>query len=188
MAFLVAAFVEMTPRSPYSGRVHSSTREVFDIPDDAAPVVASAEPAARSLVARVAWVLGGLLCVAVGAVGVVVPGLPTTVFFIAAAACFSRSSPRLEAWVLSLPKIGAAVSDYRAGRGMSRSNKIVAIVMIAVFVSLSVVLVDALLLRVTLVVAGLVGIATVLRVRTKTEPDPDGDDPTAGPDVEPWSD
>ena len=40
---------------------------------------------------RVGWVVAGLACVALGGVGVVVPGLPTTVFFIGAAACFSRS-------------------------------------------------------------------------------------------------
>lgn len=123
----------------------------------------------RRPLARVAWMLGGLVCVAIGAIGVVVPGLPTTVFFIAAAACFSRSSPRLEAWVLSLPKIGPAVRDYRAGLGMPRRAKVVAIVMIVVFVTLSIVVVDALWLRITLGIAGLVGVLAVLRVRTRVD-------------------
>ena len=48
----------------------------------------------------------GWVAVAVGAVGIVVPGLPTTVFFIIAASCFARSSPRFERWVLGLPGIG----------------------------------------------------------------------------------
>ena len=74
-------------------------------------------------VRRLAFVSGGLACVGIGAVGLVVPGLPSTVFFIAAAACFSRSHPRLEQWVLDLPKIGPAVRDYRAGLGMPRRAK-----------------------------------------------------------------
>ena len=36
---------------------------------------------------------------------IVVPGLPTTVFFIVAAACFARSNPRLEQWVLESTQV-----------------------------------------------------------------------------------
>jgi len=44
------------------------------------------------------WLLAGagVGCVALGAVGVVVPGLPTTVFLIVATWCFARSCPWLE--------------------------------------------------------------------------------------------
>jgi uncharacterized membrane protein YbaN (DUF454 family) len=44
------------------------------------------------------WALAGagVGCVALGAVGVVVPGLPTTVFLIVATWCFARSCPWLE--------------------------------------------------------------------------------------------
>ncbi len=140
---------------------------MFGITDDVTPDLAAPEVVTRSLLARVVWVFGGIVCVAVGTIGVVVPGLPSTVFFIAAAACFSRSSPRLEAWVLSLPKIGPAVRDYRAGLGMPRNAKIVAISMIVVFVTLSIVVIDTLLLRIGLAVAGVVGIIAVLRVRTR---------------------
>jgi len=38
----------------------------------------------------------GVLLVAIGAVGVITPGLPTTIFLIGACACFTRSSPALE--------------------------------------------------------------------------------------------
>ena len=86
------------------------------------------------------WFAGGLLSVGVGGVGVVVPGLPTTVFFIVAAACFSRSSPRFEQWVLNLPKIGRTVRDYRAGLGMPRRSKVIAVAMILAVSTLSAVL------------------------------------------------
>lgn len=57
----------------------------------------------------------------------VVPGLPTTGFFVLAASCFARSSPRFEQWVLSLPKIGPLVRDYRAGHGMPWRAKVAAV-------------------------------------------------------------
>ncbi len=47
------------------------------------------------------WALAGagLLCVAMGAVGVFVPGLPTTIFLIIASWCFAKSCPPLERWL-----------------------------------------------------------------------------------------
>jgi uncharacterized membrane protein YbaN (DUF454 family) len=86
------------------------------------------------------WFAGGLLSVGIGGIGVIVPGLPTTVFFIVAAACFSRSSPRFEQWVLNLPKIGGTVRDYRAGLGMPRRSKVIAVTMIVAVSTLSAVL------------------------------------------------
>lgn len=78
------------------------------------------------------WFAGGLVSVGLGTLGVIVPGLPTTVFFIVAAACFARSNPRFERWVLNLPRIGPTVRDYRAGLGMRRRAKVVAVTMILV--------------------------------------------------------
>ena len=77
--------------------------------------------------------LAGLVAVGVGGVGVVLPGLPTTGFFVLAAWCFSKSSPRLEAWVLGLPGIGQLVLDYRDGLGMPRRAKVLAIAMMIAF-------------------------------------------------------
>jgi uncharacterized protein len=94
-------------------------------------------------VRRLAFVSLGLVCVGLGGLGLVVPGLPATVFFIAAAACFSRSHPRLERWVLGLPTVGPAVRDYRAGLGMPRRAKRWAIASIVVFSTFSAVLLGA---------------------------------------------
>lgn len=93
----------------------------------------------RSGPARWLWFTGGLVCVACGAIGVVVPGWPTTVFFILAASAFARSSPRFERWVLELPKIGPLVRDYRAGLGMPRRAKAWSVGTMLVVATLSVV-------------------------------------------------
>ncbi len=86
---------------------------------------------------RWVWFAGGWAAVAVGGIGVVVPGLPTTVFFIIAASCFARSSPRFERWVLNLPRVGPLVRDHRAGLGMPRRAKAWAVGMMVVFAGAS---------------------------------------------------
>src|SRR5215471_2610414 len=86
---------------------------------------------------RVALLTVGFLAVGLGTVGIVVPGLPTTGSFVLAAACFARSSPRFEAWVLGLPTIGPLVRDHRAGLGMPRRAKIIAVAMMLTACSLS---------------------------------------------------
>ena len=93
----------------------------------------------------------------------IVPGLPTTVFFILAAACFARSNPRFERWVLDLPKIGPMVRDHRAGLGMPRRAKVVAVTMILVFATASgIFAIGNRAVGATVVALGLVGAAYVL--------------------------
>ncbi|MDQ4071088.1 MAG: YbaN family protein [Actinomycetota bacterium] len=83
------------------------------------------------------WFAAGILSVGIGGLGVIVPGLPTTVFFIVAAACFSRSNKRFEQWVLDLPRIGPLVRDHRAGLGMPRRAKVMAVTTILVVATAS---------------------------------------------------
>ncbi len=110
------------------------------------------------LVRRGAWIVAGLGCVGIGAIGIIVPGLPTTVFFIAAAWCFARSSPRLEQWVLDLPKIGPAVRRYRAGMGMPKRAKYWAIGSIVVFSTISAIVFGSVLFAVAVLGVAAIGV------------------------------
>jgi hypothetical protein len=117
------------------------------------------------------WFVIGLLAVGIGALAIVVPGLPSTMFFVFAAWCFSRSSPRFERWVLELPSIGPMVRDYRAGLGMPRRAKVLAMTMMWSAMLLSAWLTrERLFFAGTIVAAGLVGSYVVLwRVPTRTD-------------------
>jgi uncharacterized membrane protein YbaN (DUF454 family) len=124
---------------------------------------------ARNRVVRGCWFVAGWLAVGLGAVGIIVPGLPTTVFFIIAAGCFGRSSPRFERWVLDLPRIGPMVRGYREGLGMPRRAKVAALSMMWAAILISAVLLrDKLVIVVVVIALGLVGSAFILwRVPTR---------------------
>lgn len=120
---------------------------------------------------RALWFVIGCLCVVVGGIGIIVPGLPTVGFFVFAAAAFSRSSPRFEQWILDLPTIGQHVQDYRDGLGMRKKLKIRASVMLVLSVSLSAFLViEPVPVKIIVLISGLVGLWFIW-VRTPTRPD-----------------
>jgi uncharacterized protein len=125
--------------------------------DGPVAVAGPATSAVTSGLRRWAWFGLGWLAVGLGGVGVVVPGLPTTGFFVLAAACFARSSPRFERWVLSLPSVGPMVRDYRAGLGMPGRAKVLAITMMLVACGISAVVVGSPPVAGLTVAAGLVG-------------------------------
>mgnify|MGYP001185189891 FL=1 len=113
--------------------------------------------------AKLMWVSLGSLFVALGAIGVIVPGLPTTPFLILAAACYIRSSQRLYDWLISNKRFGPYLKDYREGKGIPRKAKRLAVVMIVVFVSFSVVFgIEDLTLKIVVGLLGLIGLLYVL--------------------------
>jgi uncharacterized membrane protein YbaN (DUF454 family) len=58
------------------------------------------------------WLLAGVVLVATGAIGVILPLLPTTPFLLLAAYCFARSSPALHDWLLNHRTFGPLISNW----------------------------------------------------------------------------
>ena len=68
---------------------------------------------------RIFWIIAGMVSVAIGAVGIFVPLLPTVPLMILAAFCFGKSSPRLHRWLVDHPIHGPHIRDW-ADRGAIR--------------------------------------------------------------------
>jgi uncharacterized membrane protein YbaN (DUF454 family) len=68
------------------------------------------------------------LCVALGVIGIFVPGLPTTVFILMAAWAAARSSPRFHDWLERNPTFGPMLQNWRKYGAVSRRAKITATV------------------------------------------------------------
>lgn len=89
---------------------------------------------------RILWLAAGLLFTATGFLGVFLPVLPATPFFLLAAWAFSRGSRRMHTWLLSLPHVGSSIRDYEAGLGIPRRTKLLATALIAVTIGVTVTL------------------------------------------------
>ncbi|HEY0214065.1 MAG TPA: YbaN family protein [Paenirhodobacter sp.] len=76
-----------------------------------------------SRVMKAVFLTLGLLATALGFIGVFLPVLPTTPFLIVAAACFARSSTRLEAWLLAQPHFGPLLVNWRERGAIPRYAK-----------------------------------------------------------------
>lgn len=80
----------------------------------------------------------GSLLVGVGFVGVFVPGLPTTVFLIAASWCYVRSCPHLEGRLRESRVLGRYMRYVGVGAPMPRRARIVATATMWLCIALSV--------------------------------------------------
>jgi uncharacterized protein len=63
------------------------------------------------------------LATLLGFMGVVLPLLPATPFFIFAVFCFSKSSPRFQSWLLNLPGIGDDLKRWQADKKIDKQRK-----------------------------------------------------------------
>ena len=77
---------------------------------------------------RPLYLAGGIISVALGAIGAALPIMPTVPFLLLAVFCFARSNPEWEQRILDHPHWGPQVLDWRERRAISRKSKIVAII------------------------------------------------------------
>ncbi len=86
------------------------------------------------------WLLIGLgtLFVALGALGAVLPLLPTTPFMLLAAACYARASTRFYNWLLNNRLFGPSIETWRRDRTIPRKAKRTAIVLIIITFAITV--------------------------------------------------
>jgi len=123
------------------------------------------------------WLLAGagVLAVALGGIGVFVPGLPTTIFLILASYCFARSCPWLEERLLRVPLFAPYMRFIDEGRPMSARARAISITATWTSVLLSLAWLRAsgrlsAALAVTIVGIAAIGTLAVLRFRRAPRP------------------
>lgn len=78
---------------------------------------------------RLSWLIVGLVALACGAVGVVLPLLPTTPFVLLAAFAFAKGSPRLRGRLVTHRVFGPMIKDWESSGAIARRYKMLAFCM-----------------------------------------------------------
>lgn len=79
----------------------------------------------------------GVACLALGAIGVVLPLLPTAPFLIAAAACFGYADKRWEEKLLNHPHYGGIIRAWRESGTIPLKAKLTATALLVLSATLS---------------------------------------------------
>ena len=109
----------------------------------------------------------GILSLSLGYVGILIPGLPTTVFILIAAWAFSKCSDRFTNWLENHRLFGPMILNWKTYRGLSRRAKKLAIVMIVPTFAITIFLVFYL---VGDLIFGSFGVALCVWLATRPEP------------------
>ena len=77
----------------------------------------------HKVIYRYILIVFGIICVVLGGIGIVLPILPTTPFFILALACFAKSSPYFHKKLLTLPYVGDDLRLWEKEKKIDKSRK-----------------------------------------------------------------
>lgn len=85
-------------------------------------------PQVRShVIIRGLLILVGTASLALAILGIFLPLLPTTPFLLLTAACYAGGSARLSRWLLNNRWFGSYIRNYREGRGLTLTAKIISV-------------------------------------------------------------
>ncbi len=115
------------------------------------------------------WIFAGMVALALGVIGVIVPGLPTTPFVLLAATCFAKGSPALHQWLLAHRYCGPMIRDWEQNRSLPLRIKVLSISLMLLMTSLSIWhFAGQPLLQLSLAAFALIGAVVVLRIPTRS--------------------
>lgn len=120
------------------------------------------------------WLLlvAGTICLVLGAIGIVLPILPTTPFLLLSAACYLRSSERMHKWLLNNRWFGEYIKNYQAGRGIPIKTKLFALTVLwaTILFSTFFIVDEILVVQVVLLVIAAGVTAHLVRIPTYRKP------------------
>jgi len=85
----------------------------------------------------------GFISIMLGIIGIVLPLLPTTPFFILALACFARSSKKFHQQLLNNRFVGPLLSDWVRDKKIEKKRKQKILILVVVSFSFSILLLSA---------------------------------------------
>ncbi len=92
---------------------------------------------------KIVYIILGCIGLGLGAVGAVLPLLPSFPFLMLAAFCFARSSERLHNWFIGTKLYKNNLESYVAGKGMTKKTKVRIMVTVTILMSIGFIMMDA---------------------------------------------
>lgn len=89
------------------------------------------------LARKTVCIIGGFVFLGLGFIGMALPLLPTTIFWILAAWLFAKSHPEMQTKIYQWPKVGPVVEDFLERGKISKATKKAAIIGIVLVGGLS---------------------------------------------------
>lgn len=126
-------------------------------------------------------IFAGTVCVGLGVLGMFLPLMPTTVFLLMAAYCYSRSSDRFHNWLLSNRWFGSYIKNYRAKKGITLRQKVTTLLTLWASIGISIWLLGGAFWSTLMLAAVAVGVTIhILWIKTHR---PETEVETVQPDV-----
>jgi len=72
----------------------------------------------------------GITSLILGAIGAILPVLPTTPFILLSAYCFSKSSDKFYQWLIGFPKFGVLIKNWNEKGTIDKKSKIACLISI----------------------------------------------------------
>lgn len=116
----------------------------------------------KNKIVRALYMTGGTISLALGIIGIFVPGLPTTPFVLLSAALYAKSSEKLYNWLLENKFLGPRIKNYQRQKGVTLKGKyrIIALMLSMVLIS-SFLILKILVLKIIIISAGVIGAIVV---------------------------
>jgi uncharacterized membrane protein YbaN (DUF454 family) len=110
----------------------------------------------------------GAVLFAVGAIGAVIPVLPTTPFILASFLCFGKSSKRAEKWISNNRYFGSYIENYKTKQGVPLDVKLKSILFLWIGIIASLIIFShQIYLFILLLIIGAAVTAHILLLKTK---------------------
>lgn len=102
---------------------------------------------------KICYIMAGMIALTIGAIGTVIPGLPTTPFLLLALFCFTRGSKRLNQWFIETKLYKNHLEEYIREKSLTRMQKLTILLFSGTMILTSCIIVDNLVFRIVLILA-----------------------------------
>ena len=116
---------------------------------------------------KITYIAIGSISLGLGVLGIVLPGLPSTPFFIISAALYVRSSSSLYNWLINHRIFGKYIKLYEEHKAMSVQSKMISLILMWSMISISAfVLIDNIIIKIIILSAGVIGTVVIIKLKT----------------------